>query len=62
MSAAAVKAAIRTKSAINSYEDEVGIQVAGSAVLEEVFHQLYMIYLIYETLGDMKFRRILQHA
>jgi hypothetical protein len=59
---AAVKAEVRTKSAIRSYEEEVGVQVAGSAVLEQVFHQLYLIYLIHATLGEMTFRRLLPHA
>jgi hypothetical protein len=56
------KAMIRTKSAIKSYEEEVGVPVAGTAALEQVFHQIYLVYLIHATLGEMKFSRILPHA
>lgn len=59
---AELEADIRTKSAIRSYEEGMGVPVAGSAVLEEQFECLQKIYLIHATLGDMRFRRILPHA
>jgi hypothetical protein len=62
MSAAAEKANVLTQSAIKAYEEEVGVSVAGSAVLEDIFHQLYLAYLNREKLGESKFRRIIPHA
>jgi len=55
MSAAEEKAKVRTKSAIKVHEEEVDIQVTGSAALVQVFHQVYLAYLIRATLGDMTF-------
>lgn len=36
--------------------------VAGNTVLEQVFRQICLAYLVHATLGDMTFRKILQHA
>jgi hypothetical protein len=59
---ATLKAEILTKLAIRSYEEEVGVPVAGCAILERIFHQIYLAHLIHETLGERKFHRILQSA
>lgn len=59
---AEVIAAVWTKNAIKTYEQETGISVAETPVLEEQFEYLRKIYLIHATLGEMKFRKILPHA
>ena len=59
---AETKAEIRIKDAIKTYEQETGIPVAGCAPLEEIFGQIYKIYLFHATLGERKFSRILPHA
>jgi hypothetical protein len=59
---AELAAEMRTKWAIERYEKEMGIPVAGSTVLEQAFSELYKIYLIHSTLGEMKFRRELPTA
>jgi len=62
MDYAELKAELRTKSAIKSYEQETGIAVAGSQKLEEVFDYIRRVYLIQATLGEMKFSKLLPHA
>lgn len=59
---AATLAEIRTKEAIKEYEEEVGIQVAGNARLEEMFAYLHQVYLAHAKLAEMKFRRELPIA
>jgi hypothetical protein len=59
---AELTAELRTKFAIRDYEEEMGVPVAGSAVLEQAFSDLYKICLIHATLGEMKFRRELPTA
>jgi hypothetical protein len=56
------KAEIRVKARIKEYEQEVGIPVAGCPKLEEIFGQIYKVYLILAILGEKKFRSILPHA
>ena len=59
---ATLKAEVLTKAAIRSYEEEVGIPVAGNAALEEQFECLRKIYLIHTTLGELTFRNMMQNA
>ena len=56
------KAEIRVKARIKEYEQEVGIPVAGCAKLEEVFGQIYNVYLVLAILGERKFSRLYPHA
>jgi len=62
MSAAADRAEIRVKARIKEYEQEVGIPVAGCTKLEEIFGQIYEVYLILAVLGDRRFRRLYPEA
>jgi hypothetical protein len=41
---------------------KTGVPVAGCAALEEIFGQVYKMYLLHETLGEMKFRSMLHQA
>ena len=56
------KAEVRVKARIKEYEQEVGIAVAGCPKLEEIFGQIYNVYLVLAILGERKFSRLYPHA
>jgi hypothetical protein len=56
------KAEIRVKARIKEYEQEVGIPVAGSPKLEEIFGEIYKVYLVLAILGERKFIRLYPQA
>jgi hypothetical protein len=56
------KAEIRVKARIKEYEQEVGIPVAGCPKLEEIFGQVYNVYLVLAILGERKFSRLYPQA